>query len=532
MKKLIYSIAGAFLLGFASCDNLDLAPVDYAAANSFWQNEAQVGTFMNGLHSQLRGKYGAMMDLGELRGGTMINGTSSIGTSLNSSSVIRNDIRTNNTHSDWYGYYSLILQVNHFIDEVANGCAFLTETQRNAYLAKAYGLRAYYYFQLYRMYGGVPLELDLKVMGGSIDLESLYMEQSSAEDVLAAIKKDIKASEDAYAASNDNFDKYQWSKYATLFLKAEVYLWSAKVKTNDYKEAHLPTGEADLTVAQSALNAIISSNQFELFDNYADNFDYSKKNANKEAILTMYFDRNENTHDGLNYVYTPSLVVGSWYTPAGELMTDVLQLGTSGIVRYEWKESFVKSFDMEDSRRAATFLEYYRTADQTGFGSSMIKRIGHVDSGTRYMDNDIVMMRYADVLLMMAEVENGLSGTCATWINQIRERAYGDNWSEEFEYTDGDYAANELAILQERSKEFVSEGKRWYDVIRLHDANMEPLVFSAAAAYPDEMGDEALPILDKAKEEHKLLWSVHVNVLNGDPKLKQTWGYNEAEGIN
>jgi hypothetical protein len=208
MKKLIYSIAGALLMGFASCDSLDLAPEDFSAAGSYWQNEAQLGTFMNGLHTQLRGKYAAMMDLGELRGGTMVNGTSSIGTSLNSSSVIRNDIRTNNTHSDWYGFYSLILQVNHFIDEVENGCGFLNDSKRNAYLAKAYGLRAYYYFQLYRMYGGVPLELDLKVMGGSIDLESLYMEQSSAEDVLTAIKDDIKASEDAYAASNDAFDKY------------------------------------------------------------------------------------------------------------------------------------------------------------------------------------------------------------------------------------------------------------------------------------------------------------------------------------
>lgn len=95
-----------------------------------------------------------------------------------------------------------------------------------------------------------------------------------------------------------------------------------------------------------------------------------------------------------------------------------------------------------------------------------------------------------------------------------------------------DYAANELAILKERDKEFVCEGKRWFDVIRMHDANKKPLVFSTAAAYPDAMGDEALPILKEATEQHKLLWSVNIGVLNGDPKLTQTWGYNEAEGIN
>ena len=78
----------------------------------------------------------------------------------------------------------------------------------------------------------------------------------------------------------------------------------------------------------------------------------------------------------------------------------------------------------------------------------------------------------------------------------------------------GDYAANELAILKERDKEFVCEGKRWFNVIRMHDANKKPLVFSTAAAYPDAMGDEALPILKEATEQHKLLWPVNVAVFD------------------
>ena len=526
-------MAGAFLLGFASCDSLDLTPEDYAAAGSFWQTEAQVGTFMNGLHSNLRSDYQNTFNLGELRGGTMLQGTSTIGTSLNSSSVVRNDIRTNNTYSNWCNYYAKLLQVNHFIDEVENNCAFLTESQRNSYLAKAYGMRAYYYFMLYKTYGAVPLEKDLKVMSGSIDLVSLYMERSSAEDVLASIKADIEASEKAFAASNDSFNKYYWSKYATQFLKAQVYLWSAKVSTNDYKQAHTATGEADLKVAETALNSIISSNQFSLVQNYADVFEYSKKAQNKEAIFALYFDRNETTHWGANFVYTPSLIVGSYYDKNGEKMTDVLSLGTAGIVRYEWKESFVKAFDETDSRRAATFLEYYQDAELTKFGSSMVKLQGHLADGSRHFDNDLMVMRYADVLLMMAEVQNGLGNSCDSYINQVRERAYGENWSDDLKYVDnGDYAANELAILKERDKEFVCEGTRWFDVIRMHDANKKPLVFSSAAAYPESLGGEALPILKADTEQHKLLWSIDKTVLNVDPKLTQTWGYNEAEGIN
>lgn len=527
MKKIIYGIAGALLFSLYSCDTLDLTPEDYASADSYWKNAEQVSTYMNGLHTRLRGDNSSPLILGELRGGTMREGTSSAGSSLNYSAIVRNDIRTTSREvTNWNGYYSDILQVNHFIEQVRDECSFLSESARNTYLAQAYGMRAYYYFMLYRTYGGVPLEEDLKVMDGKIDVVSLYMARSSAEDVLDFIKKDINASETAFG-SNTSFDKYYWSKYATLFLKAQVYLWSAKVNTNDYEKPHVATGASDLEIAKKALNEIISSNKFSLMENFADVFDYGKKAANTEAILTMYFDRSETSHWGSNFVYTPSIVVNSYYKPDGTLMDDVLQLNTAGIVRYEWKAAFVKSFDQTDSRRAATFLEYYEDAELTKLGTSMLKLVGHVSDAVRYFDNDICYMRYADVLLMMAEVENGLGNPCASYINQIRQRAYGENYTESLAYTDGTYAENELAILKERDKEFVSEGTRWFDLVRMHDANKKPLAFSAAVAYP-EPDQEATPVLN-AQEEYKLLWPIDVAVLTNDPELKQTWGYVEAE---
>lgn len=530
MKKIFYTIASALLLSLGSCDSLDLAPIDYAATGNFWKTEAEVSTYMYGMHGQLRGDYQSLLNLGELRGGTMMEGTSSIGTTLYSSSIIRNDLRTTSTGvSNWNGYYSQILQLNHFIEKVSNECAFLSDASRSKFLAQAHALRAYYYFMLYRTFGGVPLEDQVKVMSGSIDMVSLYLERASAEDVLQFIKDEIKQSEAGFAGSTA-FNPYEWSLYTTLFLKAQVYLWSAKVNTNDYTKAHQATGNSDLEVAKQALDQLINSGQFGLMDNFADVFAFDKK-RNKEIILAMPFDRNEVSNWGDMYLYTPSIVVDSYYTPEGEKMKDVLNLGTSGVVRYEWKESFVKSFDATDSRRAATFLEYYEDEKLTEFGSSMLKLLGHSENGIRYYDSDIIMYRYADVLLMRAEVENGLTGKCASYINQIRKRAYGENYTDALAYTDGSYAENEMAILKERDKEFVSEGCRWFDVVRMHAADGSSLAFSADASYPKEMGEEALPILDKSKEQHKLLWPVNVSTLTADPKLQQTWGYEEAEGL-
>lgn len=50
---------------------------------------------------------------------------------------------------------------------------------------------------------------------------------------------------------------------------------------------------------------------------------------------------------------------------------------------------------------------------------------------------------------MMAEVENGLDNPCASYINQLRKRAYGENYTEALAYTDGTYAENDLSILKE-----------------------------------------------------------------------------------
>lgn len=109
----------------------------------------------------------------------------------------------------------------------------------------------------------------------------------------------------------------------------------------------------------------------------------------------------------------------------------------------------------------------------------------------------------------------------AGYINQIRQRAYGAGYPR---FATSDFATTELAILHERDKEFVAEGCRWFDVVRMHDASHKPLVFSADAAYPAMMGGAATPILSSS-ESHKLLWPVNATVLANDPKLQQTVGY-------
>lgn len=523
MKKIIYIIS-LFVssLLYTSCDALDLAPEDYFGSGNYWNNEAQVEGYIVGMHSQLRNNYDMFYVLGELRGGTQRVGSSSENTSLNYANLRSNLIDQDRPGiSNWYGLYSPIMQVNHFIQNVENACSFLDDTSRKHYLAQAYGLRALYYFMLYKTYGGVPIVTEVELLNGKVTADKFYVERATAEATLEFIKGDIQKSETNYSdvtVAND-YDKTRWSKAATLMLKAEIYMWAAKVTI----EGHAATGRTDLEIAKTALNQLYGKFILEP-SGFGAVFSTANRN-NKEVIFTLHFADGEATNWGGQFLYQDAVFKGQVYGRDGvKIETDTLNLkSTGGVFRHEYTYDFWSTYDEKDTRRDATFLEYYTKADMgtSSFGCVLKKCIGSINSNNnRIYDTDVIVYRYADVLLMMAEVANGLGESCSSYINDVRKRAYGDNYPGH-EYTDGSFAANELAILHERDKEFVWEGKRWFDVVRLQDASHNSLVFSAAANYP------ATAPLISTTEKFKLLWPLDVSTMNINPLLKQTPGYEQ-----
>lgn len=141
------------------------------------------------------------------------------------------------------------------------------------------------------------------------------------------------------------------------------------------------------------------------------------------------------------------------------------------------KKTILLLDDNDDSRKDATFIRLY--IDDNGgagyptynepayFGSVFNKFLGKVDGTDRIFENDVPVYRYADVVLLLAEAKNLLGEDPSGEINQIRQRAYGANYvAATHEYTNGSQTANTNAILDERYKEFIGEGKRWWDLRR------------------------------------------------------------------
>ncbi len=522
MKKItLYLCMAAMAWMPVACQKpLELAPIDYFGDSNFWQNESQVNNFMVGLHKQFRDNQFMFVRLGELRGGTYSTVDRQT-TSLNELPVIEQRLEeTSSGVGNWAGFYGPILQVNLFIQKV-EGITFLTESKKSYLLGQAYAMRAYYYFHLLRTYGGVPLVLEAEVLNGKTDAVQLRKARATEEEVVAAIKSDVNKSITLFGTQAGVTDKSQWSPKAAYMLKGEVYLWSAKV----YNQT------ADLTEAKEALTNAAGSS---LLPNFANVFAYGQKN-NSEIIFAIRNKVGEAEMSNVAaYTYSTFNFNGLHYKDStvtagvGNFLVDPLVLAAPNsmqvIQRYAYTFELFESFDIADTRRNATFYDYYKvntgTVPYTTVikNTALVKFLGTIDANKRYFSDDWPVYREADRLLMLAEVTNAEGGDPSPYIQPVRDRAFGPG-KDPKPFVSKGKDANELAIFNERTKEFVHEGKRWYDLRRMKFGN-DPLVFKSAS--------QPYGVLDKGTQAYRVLWPIESNIWTNDPLVKQTPGYSTA----
>ncbi|MGL4520650.1 MAG: RagB/SusD family nutrient uptake outer membrane protein [Phocaeicola sp.] len=538
MKRLKYKLLtlalGASTLGITtSCSGyLDLGPIDYFGSESYWKTEAHATGYIDGIHKHLRdAAWQHVITFGELRGGHYKNGVGSDGMTLSGANIVLQNFDEVNTGVSKFGdVYGRITNLNLFIARITDA-TFLPEEKKNYYLGQVYGLRAFYYFDLFRIYGGVPLRLTPDVVDGVVDPTQLYMPRSTPNEVMTQIKKDIDTSLEYFGTQNSfdpfnrNNRKSYWSKAATECLKGEVYLWTAKVSTGDQT-----ANPADLAVAKSAFTSVKDNYALSMLSSFAGVFDATNAKGNNEVIFVVRYAEGEATNSFNLYLYNNA--TGSSknrFLEDGTVFGDVVATNNTASQSYEYQKEVMTMFDKEDTRRNATFVGSYDKDAESGeltlHGTHVRKNIGYINAqANRIYAGDIAFYRLPWIYLSLAEIANqeGDNGSVETYINLVRERAYGEHFNTgDYRYTAGDFTQNELAILKEKDKEFVQEGQRWWDLRRMTlTKGGKPLAFCIEG---DLKG--TAPLLNEATEAHKLLWPIEVGMLNNDPALTQTPGY-------
>ncbi len=508
-KKILFFAINIFgILILNSCaDQLTLSPISSISDGNFWQNPEQVDTFVSGIHARFRGHNANFQNLGEVRAdifgtdpgsSSAFSGESTAGLEY----MWNNNLSADNPGVSAYGgFYANINQLNLLISKL-NTLDIVTPANKSYYLGIAYGMRAFYYYQLTMAWGKVIIQTEPTV---AIDIANLAKSASSEEEVMKLIKSDIELSLTNFG-SNYTFrnTKSYWSKAATLMLKADVHLWTAQRSG----------GAADATIAKNALTDIQTNVAgLSLQATYANIFS-STNRGNSEIIFAS---RNLLNEASINIVaYLPQTgLIANYYDSLANRKFDVVTDNWGGSLRAPTKIATFRSFNDKDSRKIATIQPAY-TRTTTGTtntykiaGCFMKKYAGEQNAGARVLSNDYPIYRYADLLLLLAEAKVILGESPATEINLVRARAYGTNYTlASFGFPNQTIDKNPKdAVLKERYFEFMLEGKRWLDLRRFGDA----YVFANTNI--------------KSTEAYKVLWPVDRATLTNNRSLTQSPGY-------
>ncbi len=493
MKKLIILLAGIIMLN--ACE-LDMQPESQLTFNGFWESEEAVKAAHTGIMASYRGYAGTFWQMGELRsdvwGGNTIE--SPFGTDL-----IENNISSTIVHfGNWANFYGFIHYLNDFIKNAPN-VKFSKPSDLNHLMGQVYGIRAHVYYTMVRAWGDVPITMEPLL---EVDLVKLKKPRSPKSEVMQLIKSDIAKSLEYFGDDNSLWlgRNVFWSKGATLALKGDVYLWSGKV---------LGGGNGDFTEARTALEAVTG------FELVASDKLWGQGNENNKEFIFAFDYQKDQASNIYNSFTGRAVDIRPMFDDSGKSMSGYVINGAS---RYGPSDKTLLLIDDVNDSRRNTFLRLYNdgavhipyVAGEASYqGAVLNKFLGIVDvDGARKDYNNVPLYRYADVLLMLAEAKNNLSVDPSDQINAVRQRAYGANYGAPYIYANGTQAANAKVILDERMKEFIGEGKRWWDLVRAGGT----FVFDEIAT------------LD-ASEAYKIYYSISQSMLANDSELEQTEGY-------
>ena len=334
-----------------------------------------------------------------------------------------------NLNSSYINYYNSIYNVNNTLAKM-QGATGLTDSVKAVNEGQLKFIRAYLYFELTQYYGAVILIT--KPLDQPSDAWTYQRE--SSDKVYAQIEADLKD------AVGDLPVKYQAghvgraTKGAALSLLGKVYLTEKKY------------ADAATTLSQ------VLPLGYDLNVDYADAFNPQKKNG-IESIFEIQYQGGNDLGEWSSFIYTfaPRLSAGA--------VTGWPQSNPGG-----WNiptNDIIDAYEPGDTRKDASVGLDFKSP-VTNQTVPYIKKYDHVHAIYGRTDDNWPVLRYSDVLLMLAEAmnENGKTAQSLPYLNQVRQRVGLPG------YTGLTKDEAREKIYLERRFELTLEGHRWFDLVR------------------------------------------------------------------
>lgn len=381
----------------------------------------------------------------------------------------------------WVGCYYIINSCNVLLSESEKMDNYSSIDVKNHLQGEAYFIRGMLYFELAKLFGDIPLKLT-----PTSTISDAQIPRTPVAQVYESIISDLEKAETLLAVNpfNDRVEGMPTNLTASALL-AKVYLTRGALNKD----------KNDFNLSKTYLEKVIG--HYTLQPEFSDIF--KLKNANAGEILWAV-----NFSGTLGEGWTTNQFI------VRLMPTTASDNGTRNGQGWERPtDQLYNSYSNDDKRKAATFITEF---EGEIFDGPYIKKYWDQEAeGGRQngeSDADFIYLRYADILLMYAEALNEIndSPTTAAYnaINDVRNRAGLDDLA-----TGQNYQSFKDSILQERQWEFVMEGQRWYDLVR-----MGKLTERVLAAKPTA----------NVQSYHKLL-PIPRNERYLNPNLTQNTGY-------
>lgn len=537
IKYTVAFLSGVSLLAFAGCNPLDQAPTNKFTDDTFWSSADRAQSVVNMAYNQMYSHTKFLDDealsdnIFEQRGGpdtrTIRTGTANASTGL--------------FESEWKWIYQGIKTCNVFMDKV-DLVPDLNEDSKAGMIAQIKFIRAYLYFRAVNFYGAVPFFLS------DITLDqSKTSVRTPKADIIPQLVSEVESvipvlpSRDELSAS----DNGKITKAAAMVLLARIYMYNPDLYPDWASEV------AD--ICDDLIHNQAEYGTYSLFttaDEHCsayENLFMSAYEYNSEVILD--YSAMETIKQWTTFNNLAPMAVGSALiqrAPTRELVDDYLMFNGKKIDESGSGYNESDPYSNRDPRLLYTigchgkmwkdvnnngaYTEYTldvlsnESKDKFSVGSNstptgfFVRKYYDMGHGPEFKQwNNIIMMRYADVLLMYAEAKHALGefdqNVWDETIRPIRERA---GFSEDVCAYPSSLGSDQMQdlIRRERRCELALEGLRYYDILRW---NIGSDVLNCNVRSSSETGSVILDA--RVFSDRDKLWSIPQSQLELVPTL-------------
>ena len=580
IKKLGYmSLVGLMGLTMTGCtDFLEIEPQNEIIMEKFWTDKNDVHSIITGCYSAFQSEANVkrMMIWGEFRSDNIY-----IGDNINNDGdlqkIILENIDAKNSYTNWDGFYDVINRCNtviRFAPGVAAKDPAYTQSELKADIAEVTGLRSLAYFYLIRTFRDVPYSSEAFID----DSQKMDLPATPFETVLDSLISSLEAVVgDAVQYYPEDTPIYQTGRItqdAIYAMLCEMYLWKQdydnciryadmvinskkKIAENNRKQSsnYASTGGADpyeLTNGYPLVPSQLTGKNFgNAYETIFGSDNNSRRNA-QEIIFQLVFDDKPQTsgktaNGAVNTFYGNASARIGLVAPPNFMLEERDAEPSNRVV-------FAASNKKMDARLYENFstddknIHKYTTDDITIEALSSTPKARYSSKYTQGQNgSNWVIYRLSDIMLLKAEalsqkllegsteevVEHNKSilDEAFTLVNAVNKRSLCYPLSElkdtlvRDEYKDK--TAMDKLVYQERQRELMFEGKRWYDLVRISRRTGDTSDLSVAALR--KVQTSAALIQNKLAKMDAIYWPYNLDEIKVNKNLVQNPAFDSGE---